>query len=266
LSKPWRGLPLYSKARLLRRLHLERYRLGPTLLMGDAGLEPDPWQARLLQSWGAKRALLLCSRQSGKSSVAAALALREALLRPPALVLILSPTLRQSSEIFRDKLLRLYDACGQPVESKARTALSLELGNGSRVVSLPENEAGVRGFSGVSLLIIDEASRVDDALYYAVRPMLAVSGGGLLALSTPHGKRGWFYEEWGHGQGWERVKVTAEECPRISPEFLTGERLTMGERWYRQEFFCSFEDVVGQVFSDEAIRRAVSSDVKPLFG
>ncbi len=74
--------------------------------------------------------------------------------------------------------------------------MTLRLENGSRIVSLPGTEGTVRGFSGVALLIVDEASRVDDALYHAVRPMLAVSHGKLVLLSTPWGKRGFFYREW----------------------------------------------------------------------
>src|SRR5262249_55613339 len=153
------------------------------------------------------RTLALCSRQSGKSTAAAALALHQALTRPGSLVLLLSPTLRQSGELFRDKLLRLYRALGRPVPPRRQTQTELELANGSRVLSLPENEEGVRGFSSVGLLVIDEASRVSDDLYFAVRPMLAVSGGRLVALSTPYGQRGWFYEEWDHGGGWQRVRV-----------------------------------------------------------
>jgi hypothetical protein len=45
-------------------------------------------------------------------------------------------------------------------------------------------------------LIVDEASRVQDALYQGIRPMLAVSGGRIVLLSTPWGKRGFFFEEW----------------------------------------------------------------------
>jgi hypothetical protein len=82
-----------------------------------------------------------------------------------------------------------------PVAARA-TGQGLELGSGSRIVSLPGTEGTIRGYSAVSLLIGDEAARVSDALYYAVRPMLAVSQGRLLALSTPFGKRGWFCEEW----------------------------------------------------------------------
>ena len=67
---------------------------------------------------------------------------------------------------------------------------SLLLPNGSRIVGLPGMEATVRGFSAVSLMLIDEASRVDDAMYKALRPMLAVGQGDLWLMSTPCGKRG----------------------------------------------------------------------------
>jgi hypothetical protein len=40
---------------------------------------------------------------------------------------------------------------------------------------------------------------VADDLYFAIRPMLAVSGGALLMLSTPAGRRGVFFEEWSEG-------------------------------------------------------------------
>jgi hypothetical protein len=224
-----------------------------------AGLAPDPWQDKLLRS-DASRMLLLCSRQAGKSTTAAALALRVALLQPPALILLLSPSLRQSSELFR-KVQGLSTAIGSPVGISAQSALRLELANGSRVVSLPGDEKNIRGFSGVSMLIIDEAARVQDILYCSVRPMLAVSQGKLVALSTPFGKRGWFHDEW-HGEGaWERIRVTADECPRIPASFLAEERQALGERWYRQEYLCSFEDAIDAVFSYADIQAALSDDV-----
>lgn len=237
----------------------------PARILAAAGLTPDPWQATVLNATS-PRTLLLCCRQAGKSTCAAALALRDALLSPPALVLLLSPTLRQSGELFRDKLLPLWTALGRPAYARPPTRLELELSNGSRIISLPENEAGIRGFSGVRLLLIDEASRVDDGLYRAVRPMLAVSGGALVALSTPFGKRGWFFDAWESQEPWQRVRITAEQCPRITPAFLAEEQRALGDRWYRQEYGCSFEDAVDAVFSPDAIRRAVSPGVQPLFG
>ena len=202
--------------------------------------------------------------QAGKSSVSAALALSSALLTPDSPVLLLSPSDRQSAELFR-KVVDLYDACGRPVPTVARTARRLELANGSRVISLPGTERTVRGFSEVALLVIDEAARVDDALYIAVRPMLAVSGGRLIALSTPYGKRGWFHDEWHGESNWQRVRVTAEECPRIPKEFLAEERRSLGDRWYRQEYGCEFVETVDAVFSMEDIQAARSNDIEPLF-
>jgi hypothetical protein len=177
--------------------------------------------------------------------------------------LILSPTQRQSGELFK-KVRTYFGLVGVHVPIASESALRLELENGSRIVSLPGKEDTVRGFSGVDLLIIDEAARVSDDLYFAVRPMLAVSGGRLLALSTPFGKRGWFFSEWSSDRDWMRVKVTAKDCPRITEEFLAEERLALGEWWFTQEYECEFRDAIDSVFSRESILASLTSKVTPL--
>jgi len=168
--------------------------LDPVRMARAAGMDPDPWQAQLLRSTS-RRLLLNCSRQSGKSTTTGVLAMHTALYDPGALVLLLSPGERQSGELFR-KCLAVYRALGRPVPARSIGALHLELENGSRIVALPGKEETTRSFSGVRLLAIDEAARVPDDLYKAVRPMLAVSGGRLICMSTPWGKRGFFYESW----------------------------------------------------------------------
>jgi hypothetical protein len=140
------------------------------------------------------------------------------------------------------------------------------LENGSRIITLPGTEKTIRGFSGVSLLIVDEAARVEDELYFAVRPMLAVSGGRLIMMSTPYGQRGVFHEEWIGGSGeWQRFRVSAEQVPRISPEFLSEERRALGSRWFEQEYMCVFGELEGAVFSREAIDRMFDTEYKLLF-
>src|SRR5215204_96415 len=228
------------------------------------GLEPDPWQEDLLRSTS-DRVLLNCSRQSGKSSMTAVIALHRALYHPGSLILCLAPALRQSQELF-GKVLSFYRDLGRPVSPQGERKLSLELENGSRIVTLPGSEKTIRGFSGTSLLVLDEAARVEDELYFAVRPMLAVSGGSLMMLTTPYGKRGVFYEEWTSGHGWERYEVPASQCPRISEEFLEEERMTLPPWVYRQEYECSFEETEDQVFTSDMIDRALTDEVKPLFG
>ena len=228
------------------------------------GLEPDPWQGDLLRS-ASDRVLLNCCRQSGKSTMTAVIALHRALYRPGSLILCLAPALRQSQELF-GKVLASYRALDRPVPARTERKLSLELENGSRKVTLPGTDKTIRGFSGAALLVVDEASRVADELYFAVRPMLAVSGGTLMMLSTPHGKRGAFFEEWTGGLGWERYEVPARECPRISEAFLAEERRSLPEWVYRQEYLCSFEETEDAVFTTEMVDAALSAEVAPLFG
>jgi hypothetical protein len=253
---------------------LTRLWADPAMMFRHAGMEADPWQKDLLQS--PSRAILLnCSRQSGKSQTASALALQTALLQPPALVLFLSPTERQSGELFI-KTLELYFALGKPVAYKRllESEYEIELANGSRIISLPGKEGTIRGYSAVSLLVIDEAARVPDALYLAVRPMLAVSGGRLIGLSTPFGRQGWFWEEWSkdtrpwsddefcrQDENWRRYRVPGWKCPRIARCFLASERETIGERWWLQEYGCEFCDMLGAVFSGSDIDRAFSKSV-----
>jgi hypothetical protein len=239
--------------------------LDPVVLAERTGLSPDPWQRDALRS-RARQTIFLASRQSGKSTVSAVVALHTALYAAPSLVLLLSPGLRQSQELFRkvkDALTALGAAAPAP---EAESALRLELPGGSRIVCLPGTEATVRGYSRVALLVVDEASRVKDELYMAIRPMLAVSGGRVLLLSTPFGARGFFHEEWsGGGPDWERVRVTADQVPRITPAFLERERAAIGDYWYRQEYLCQFVDPLESVFASEYIQAALDSSVLPLF-
>jgi hypothetical protein len=228
------------------------------------GFKPDRWQAKVLR-WSGKRLLMNCCRQSGKSTTAAVLALHEAIYRPGSLVLLISPSLRQSSELFRkvtDLLARL--------EFKPRLTednrLSLALESNSRVVSLPSSEATIRGFSGATLIVEDEAARVPDELYRACRPMLATSGGRLVLMSTPFGRRGHFHEEWANGGPlWERVRVTAYECPRIPAEFLEEERRSLGDLAFRSEYLCEFTETSGQLFRYDDVVAALDEGVQPLF-
>ncbi len=240
--------------------------LDPVRFAQRVGLEPDGWQRHLLRS-DAQQTILNCSRQSGKSTVTAVLATHEAEHRGDSLILLLSPSLRQSQELFRKvKDVRLALG-GDAVPVAEESALRLELANGSRIVCLPGREATIRGFSGVRLLVVDEASRVDDALYMAIRPMLSVSGGRIVLLSTPFGKRGFFFETWENGgAAWHRVMVKAADCPRIPAEWLAAEREAIGSWWAAQEYDCEFVMTDSQVFSYELAMAAVNVDIEPLFG
>lgn len=256
---------------------LSRLRADPTLPFRAMGLTPDPWQVGFLTS-PSRRESLLCSRQAGKSMVTAARVIRDALLTAGD-YLVFCPTMRQSMELVR-KARQFYEALGRPVRRTGETKTSLELANGSRVLSLPDFGSGVVGFSAPRLIVIDEAARVSDELYRSVRPMLATSGGALLTLSTPFGQHGWFHDIWDDSaagkarraklnEPWRRTRVTADAVPRITKAFLADERVELGERWFRQEYYLEFTDAIDAVFRRDVIdggRRTGGDDgIVPLF-
>ena len=235
--------------------------LDPVLLAKDCGIEPDPIQADLLTTQ-ARKVLLCCTRQWGKSTIAALIALHECLHRSPAMVILVSPSQPQSTELFK-KLHNAWSRLPGAPLAHQESLTRMQLANGSRIVSLPGSERTTRGFSACTLLIMDEAARVPEELLAAVRPTLAATGGRFFALSTPAGKRGWFYDNWTKGAGWHKVMVKADECPRIKPEFLAEELEQHGPMIYSQEYMCEFIDPATSVFATELIQAAMVDDFEP---
>ena len=238
------------------------YALDPVAFATDRlRFKPDDWQARVLAT-PRRQVLLNCSRQAGKSSVTAILATHTAIYRPGSLVLVVSPSQRQSGELFAKITAALRQA---DVALENDNALSCRLASGSRIVSLPGDPATIRGYSAPALVVVDEAAFVDDALYDSVRPMLAVSGGRLALMSTPYGQRGFFHAEWtSGGDDWHRERVPAHLCPRISAEFLAEELRTRGAWIYAQEYGCEFVTTGDQLLAPELIAGMFTPDVEPL--
>jgi hypothetical protein len=225
------------------------------------GLDPDPWQAEIIGARGEQR-LILASRQSGKSWTTAVRATHEALFHAPAMILLASPSETQSKELFR-KLVGFLDRVSDAPNAVTQNTTEIELDNGSRICAMPGSERTVRSKSGVTLLIIDEASRVEDGLIGALTPMLATTNGDLIALTTPFGRRGWFYEQWAQGEGYQRTRRTALDCPRISQAFLDKERQRLGPLVFSAEYMCEFIDPDSSVFSSELIELALVDDFEP---
>jgi hypothetical protein len=229
-------------------------------IMADIGLEPDDWQRQLLMA-GPGRIGVCSSRQVGKSTTTACLAIGQALANDDSLILLISPTQRQSDELYR-KVYYCYDMLGRPIDPVEDSAHTLALANGSRIVSLPGNPENLRGFSSPDLIIIDEAARVSDAMESACSPMLAtVPTGRLIYLSTPAGKRGTFFRNWSDpGSDWQKIEIRADQCPRISADFLASERARLGPALFAQEYFCEFIEADDQYFETSAIDAAFDAD------
>jgi hypothetical protein len=224
---------------------------------------PDPWQAELLRS--DRPTLVNCSRQSGKTTTTAVKATHEAVYSPGSLTLCIAPSQRQSGILAR-KINQFIKALEPFERLESDNRLSFRLENKSEVVALPGDPDTLRGFSGPSLIIIDEAAFASEALFEAVLPMIAVSEGRLLILSTPNGQRGFFHTSWTSADDdWLRIRVPATECPRIKPGFLEKMRRKMPAYKFQQEFFCEFTDSENQIFSSALIRSAITDAIIPLF-
>jgi len=242
--------------------------LDPVASARKIGFEPDPWQRRVLETTK-RQTIILCSRQSGKSTSSAFKAIDAAAKLPNFTCLIISPGERQSGLTLK-KAKQFYRQMGEPVGRTKWNEFSIEFENGSGIFALPGSEDTIRGFSAVNMILVDEASRVPDATIHAVSPMLAVSNGEIILMSTPFGKRGYFYEQWiasQHDPAWERIgPIVATDIPRISAEFLASEQKTLPRLWYQQEYFCQFLDGIANVFSlDEIMRAMEDTTVAPLF-
>jgi Terminase large subunit, T4likevirus-type, N-terminal len=229
----------------------------------NVGFIPDELQLRLLEE-DSHRLLLNCTRQWGKSTVTALKAVHHAYTRADSLTLVMSPTARQTSEFMR-KARVFLGRVGIRARGDGGNEISAALPNGSRLVGLPGTADTSRGYSGVSLLVIDEAAFVSDEQYDAVRPSLAASDGALWMMSTPRAKTGFFYEAWANsGEEWKRLSARATDCSRISARFLERERRSMDEQTFRREYMCEFADGVDMLFTREMVDAAFSEEVQPL--
>jgi len=231
------------------------------------GFVPDEVQRKILEAApDFKRIALNCNRQWGKSTIIAILAVHRMLMQPGALVLVVAPAERQSGEFVR-KVAGYLDVLGIRARGDGVNDVSKVLPNGSRIVGLPAKDATSRGFTSVSMLIVDEASRLPDVIYNAVRPSVGVSGGDIVLLSTPNGKRGFFYrtmtgtEATMGGEKWLLHTGPVTECPRVPAAFLAEER-ALGEAYFRQEYMVEYVETGKDLFDEELVNSMVKAGLE----
>ena len=229
--------------------------------------QPEPPQVHVLENAHFKRRIILnCNRQWGKSTIAAILITHRLFTNPGCLVLIIAPAGRQSGEAFLKVKRYLRHSLHQTFTTDGINRDSVLLNNGSRLVALPAIEETTRCFSAVSLMLFDEASNIDDDVYLAFRPMVAVGNGDIMIISTPRGRKGFFYREMaGLNQRtapqWFRHTGPVTECvPRISEEFIEDEK-SLGDSHFRQEWLCEFLRTAIYTFDEETLQKAVKREL-----
>jgi len=225
------------------------------------GFTPYLSQEKILRSLS-KRMMLNCCRQYGKTSLTAIRALWHALYHPGSLILIVAKAERQAQELLRK--VRQMGLLVKEVLYVNESKTHLELDNGARIISLPSSSGGIRGYSAPDIVICDEAARITDELFVALKPML-MRGGIMIMLSTPAGKRGFFWHCWTNDDSWEKWEIPVDQNPGATREFIETERRTLPDHHFRGEYLCKFIDVVDAAFDFDYIEKLFSSQVHPMF-
>ena len=271
--------------------------LSPKRYLLALGFAVYLWQEMVLNP-ALKRVCLLCSRQSGKSTVVAGYALWRAKYFPKSEIIIIAPTERQAQETMA-KIKTFKNLDPDLCDLKSDSKHEMILPNGSRILALPGSSA--RGYSAPDVVIIDEASQVPDEVYLAVRPMMTANPNAVMfLLSTPFGKEGFFYEACHRPEVWTRFQVRpafdlsdtgrgyqvidaleSEEIyrerlladginafysPHHTKEWLTEELFEIGSWGWKQEYGLEFLDTVDAALSTDDILAMFQDNIREFRG
>jgi hypothetical protein len=216
----------------------------------------DDWQRDFLSSTS-EFALVLCSRQVGKSTSTACLAW--AAMSLGQMVLIVAPSARQSMELLR-KIVDFKNADPTAPRVIRSTLTELELANGGRVLCAPASSDTIRGFT-VDLLIVEEAAFVLDDVITAILPMRK-EGGRVVMISTPAGRQGIFYDLWQGGKV-HRIFARSVDIPRLAAK-VDFDRRFMPLLKFRTEHLCEFLGSGTPAFDPLSLEAAISPHAKAL--
>jgi hypothetical protein len=262
-----------------------------------AGFVLFAWQRRLLAS-PHKFKCLNCARQAGKSSIIAVVPTHTAKYKPGSRILVLAATEDQATDdMLKIKACMARDPTYPKLIRESDSLVVTE--DESRIEVLCTTEKSARGRSKPSLIIVDEASRVEDvAITSGIIPMLTDNPDcELLVPSTPNGRTGFFFRVF-HDRSWERYYVrspytptsgTSLEMMQTEEEFsaeqeargiigyysprhrnldhqLNVQLKNLGQQQYRQEQCGEFVEPDAQLFSYSDIARAfaVGEDLRAL--
>ncbi len=225
------------------------------------GVAPDEWQTRLMR--GTSDVVALCGRRVGKSQSAGWAAAHHVVEGRNRTALCISPTQRQSGEVFRlakAAIVKSLPDADFPTDNR----LSVELPNGSRLLSLPGDPGTVRGLTA-SLVVLDETQSLPDGgheLFASVRPMLATTGGRMIVLGTPLDRVGLLFDVWegDAAREWQKLHVPSTDCPRIPASFLESERRLLGEVIFRREYLAEFSASATGMFDPDLLQAAMLPD------
>ena len=238
----------------------------------DSGIKLYDWQRKWIDDESRFR-VMLKSRAVGGSFLIALESFLWSLLKPNSLTLLMSYSQDQSLELFRKVREHIERWSGIRIKAFGETytltinkmlKTEIEFGNGSRIISLPNNPDRARGYRA-DFFYLDEAAmfRDDFALRSAIMPTLIGKGGRLSMISTPKGKRGWFWEAYQAGEKkekWSLHKVHYTQAPHITKEDIEAMKAGMPPLEWEQEMELKFLDELNALFPYDLILSCTIQD------
>ena len=228
-------------------------------------LSLDPWQKEYCFNKNIEQDnFLLCGRQVGKT---AAMSIRAVELcvnhfGEGDLILINSITEKQAFRVLAKALA--YAEAKYPTYIKRNkedkpTKHRLMFTNGSGILCYAAGETGegLLGFT-IKKLMVDEGSRMSEDYFVAVMPMMSVTKGSMDIASTPCGKKHKdgserFFYTCSKDDSFNKIYVSAEDCPRHTKEFLKKMKKKMSKLSYAQEFLAMFTDALTSLYPKELL-------------
>ena len=156
-----------------------------------------------------------------------------------------------------DRLRPLLD--GEPTDSRIR------LKNGTEFIALPRKVSGFRSWPRVKSIFLDEAAHYelieDEAFFAAALARLSNTNGYLDLVSTPHGKRGYFYRVYTDAvlgnngfKHWEVPYQAGLAAGIISEEIIDEARRAMTKEMFQQEFECEFNGAAYSAIEPDLVK------------
>lgn len=196
------------------------YGMDMSRYLRSIGWDVFPWQEAVLSD-PSTRICIDGARQGGKSTIMSAVTCHHAKYFPGSLSVILAPTLMQAGEDMQK--IKAFIAMDRDYPRLVRSgAQEIATERGARILVLTASDDAARGFSNPDIILFDEASRITDDVFEAVRPMITDNPKArIYEISTPNGKQGFFYDHFSSPR-WSRYLVRA---PWIAVSGMRGPEL-----------------------------------------
>jgi hypothetical protein len=239
--------------------------------------EPDPWQIEALRAIarGHTRVAIRSGHGVGKTALAAWAMLWFANTRTPFKIAVTAPTAPQLFDALWPETVKWFNllpSAWRDLWNITSDHITLK-GNDECFITArtsrpdkPEAMAGLH--SDHILLVADEASGIDEAVYEAAGGSMSSTGAVTLLIGNPTRSSGFFWRaHMMERDRWFTMKVSSADSPRVAPAFVTeiATRYGLDSNAYRIRVLGEFpvadaDTVIPASLVDDAMRRDVALD------